>query len=93
MRISKKLFTGAALALVSAVVFATTTYTVTFVNDPYFYQKDTYGTCYWKFTTASGGTWGSQFLYVPAAGSGSCPYSSMQVNHSPGAYYANVVLN
>ncbi len=91
MKKTKILFGGALLAFVSALAYATTTYEVAFVNDPYFYEKDTYGTCYWKFTTASGGTWGSQFLYVPK---GSCSgYSSMQVNHSPGAWYARLVLN
>lgn len=90
MKKSKILFAGAVLALVSAVSYATTTYTTTWYGNPYAYTTDTYGGCYWTYTNSYGGSWGSQFLYVP---NGACSYSSMQVNHSAGASQANVVLN
>lgn len=90
MKTSKILAAGA-LALISSAVFAATTYTVGWYGNPYAYTKDTYGGCYWTYTTSYGGTWGSQFLYVP---NGACSsYSSMQVNHSAGAPHATVVLN
>lgn len=90
MKTSKILFAGAVLALISSAVFATTTYTVSWYGNPYAYTTDTYGACYWTYTTSSGGSWGSQFLYVPA---GSCSYTSMQVNHAQGSSQATVVLN
>jgi hypothetical protein len=91
VKISKKIFTGVALALIGSVALATTTYTVAWYGNPYAYTTDTYGGCYWKYTTSSGGSWGSQFLYVPK---GACAsYSSMQVNHTLGSSQANVVLN
>jgi hypothetical protein len=90
VKISKIIFAGAVLALISSAVFATTTYTVAWYGYPNAYTKDTYGGCYWTSTTSYGGSWGSQFLYVPA---GACGYSSMQVNHSTGSSQATVVLN
>jgi hypothetical protein len=91
VKISKKLFAGLSLAFISSVVLATTTYTVAWYGNPYAYTTDTYGGCYWKYTTSSGGGWGSQFLYVP---NGACAsYSSMQVNHPQGSSQAYVVLN
>ena len=90
MKKSKTLFAGAVLALISSAVLATTTFTVAWYGNPTAYTKDTYGGCYWTYTTSSGGSWGSQFLYVPA---GACSYSSMQVNHPFGSSQATVVLN
>ncbi|RYG09362.1 MAG: hypothetical protein EOO07_23995 [Chitinophagaceae bacterium] len=90
MKTSKILFGGAILALISSAVLATTTFTVAWYGNPYAYTPDTYGGCYWTYTTSYGGSWGSQFLYVP---NGACSYTSMQVNHSMGASQANVVLN
>lgn len=90
MKRTKLLLVGAAMAVISAVSYATTTYTVDWYGNPYAYTTDTYGGCYWKYTGSMGGTWGSQFSYVPA---GACTYTSMKVNHSFGASQASVVLN
>jgi hypothetical protein len=76
------------LAVLSAFAFATETFYYPWYGTPYAYTN--VRDCTWQYTGSYGGSWGSQFNYVK---SGSCPWSTMQVNHQPNASQAQIVLN
>lgn len=80
---------GAAIALVSTVCLAVTI-TGTWSGNPYTYTS-TAG-CTWTYTGSTGGSWGSQFNYVPAA-STVCQYNTMHVNHHPNESTVTIDLN
>ncbi|HEY8940483.1 MAG TPA: hypothetical protein VIM59_09845 [Cellvibrio sp.] len=82
-----KVFSAIVLSSVSMASFAET-FEYWWVANPYAYTS--VRDCTWQYIGSSGGSWGSQFSYVST---GSCPWTTMKVNHHTNATNAIIELN